>query len=243
MRIERTSCGTRSPARSTGRAWGPATSPASTWTFRRTRPTRRPCGAQPTGRSSKWCSGERGPRPRDAGAARPRRPIASAQSYFFFAAFFVAFFAFFFAGIIDHLPSFPSPRSRRLSEQSALAPGKALGRPGACQPLLELSPRDPPDTTDPHRGYPRGVRVVHRAESAQDGRGVDAQACRDLVGRQILVIGPLACAACDGCAAGPWLLHLRKCILRALSSGRDRPRSGPVWLRFYTSLVREVTDA
>jgi len=127
--------------------------------------------------------------------APPARGASSQVPYFFFFAdFFAAFF--FLAGINDHLPSFPSPEIPWRSEQSALTPGEAFGRPGADQPLLELSPWDPPDTTDPHSGYPRGVRVVHRAETAQDGRGVNAQAPGDLLRREVLVV---ACAGCAGC--------------------------------------------
>ena len=149
--------------------------------------------------------------------APPARGASSlkSESYFFFALFFAAFFAFFFA-VIELTSSLRKLVRRPRSEQSALAPGQARCLPGAAQPFLELSPGYPPDPTDPHRGYPRRVRVVHRAESAQDGRGMNAQALRDLVGREVFVVSARPdCAGCDSCVSGPSLLHLRGVILTA----------------------------
>jgi hypothetical protein len=155
----------------------------------------------------------------------PAALTASGQKPYFFLAFLAPFLAaFFFAGISDHLPSSKTVQ-RSPSEQSALTPGQALGLPGAGQPFLELSPGDPPDTTDPDRGYPRRVRIVHRAESAQDGRGVNAQAPRDLIGREVfvLIVRP-DCARCGSCVSGPSLLHLREYILPARVKRRSERR-------------------
>ncbi len=132
-------------------------------------------------------------------AARPRR-TSLRKTYFFFLAVFLAAF-FFLAGIgITSLPSLTRPTAP--SEQSALTPGQALGLPGAGQPLLELAAGYPPDPTDPHCGYPRGVRVVHRAETAQDGRGMNTQAAGDLISGQVLVRIDGPCTACTRCGDG-----------------------------------------
>ena len=73
-------------------------------------------------------------------------------------------------------------------EQSALPASGGRTARGPVQPFLELAPRDAPDSTDPHGGDSCRVWVVHRAESAQDGRGVNAQALRDLIRGQVLVV-------------------------------------------------------
>jgi len=139
--------------------------------------------------------------------------------FFFLVAFFAVVFlaAFFFAGIpVTSLPQKMSEALCELSEQPPLAAGRTIRAAGAAEPFFELTARDPPDTTDPDRGDPRRVRVVHRAEAAQDGRGVNAQAGGDLVGRQVLVIaggGRRAhCICCDGCVS---MFHLRGRILTA----------------------------
>ena len=70
---------------------------------------------------------------------------------------------------------------RATSEEASLTPTQARGLRGAREPFLELFPWYPPDPTDPHRRYAAWVWIVHRAETAQDGRGVNAEPPRDLV--------------------------------------------------------------
>jgi hypothetical protein len=95
--------------------------------------------------------------------------------------------AFFFAGIRStSLPRKVIGASQR-SEQPPLPPGLATGLAGAGEPFLEFAARDAPDPTDPDRRNAFRIRVVHCAEAAQDGRGVNAQAPRHFVGREELV--------------------------------------------------------
>ena len=88
---------------------------------------------------------------------------------------------------LGHLPSSKSDRRVQRSEQPSLPPGLATGLAGASEPFLEFASRDAPDPTDPDRGNALRIRVVHCAEAAQDGRGVNAQALRHFVGREELV--------------------------------------------------------
>src|SRR5439155_14790309 len=90
-------------------------------------------------------------------------------------------------GHLGHLPSSKSDRRVQRSEQPSLPPGLATGLAGASEPFLEFAARDAPDPTDPDRRDAFRIRVVHCAEAAQDGRGVNAQALRHFVGREELV--------------------------------------------------------
>src|SRR5688572_15879132 len=93
-------------------------------------------------------------------------------------------------------PSTSFPQKVAWRARSKEPPLTADGRTGgrrSREPLFELPLGNAPDAADPDRGDPRGVGALHRAETAQDGRGVNAQAARDLVcGEELL----LTCRRC-----------------------------------------------
>src|SRR6185503_16153533 len=93
---------------------------------------------------------------------------------------------------------------------------------GASEPFLELFAGDPPDPANAHRWYAGRVGVLHRAESAQDRGGVDAETPRHLVRGQKLVVH------CGSCAGVLSERHVLRCILAALpalSSPRTASRT------------------
>src|SRR2546423_1426203 len=127
-------------------------------------------------------------------------------------------------GHLGHLPSSKSDRRVQRSEQPPLPPGHPTGLAGAGEPFLELASRDAPDPTDPDRRNALRVRVVHCAEAAQDGRGVDAQALGHLVGRQELSVVRQR-GHCTSCGDSCYEHHLREGTLPALSTGGKARRA------------------
>ena len=82
---------------------------------------------------------------------------------------------------------------RARSKEPPLPTDRRTGGGRTSEPLLELPLGNAPDATDPYRGNPRGIGPLHRAEPAQDGRGVNAQAARDLIRGEKLLI---TCGRC-----------------------------------------------
>ena len=76
---------------------------------------------------------------------------------------------------------------RATSEEASLPTGQARCLAGTSKPLLELFSWDAPDPTDPNRRDAAWILVVHCAETAQDGRWMDAEPPRDLVCREELL--------------------------------------------------------
>ncbi len=91
---------------------------------------------------------------------------------------FLDFFAaFFFAGI---WVSPPSHCACPAALEEPPLPARQATLAGASEPFLELFAGDPPDPADAHRWDAGRIGVVHRAESAQDRRGVYSEAPRNL---------------------------------------------------------------
>ena len=113
---------------------------------------------------------------------------------------------------------------RATSEEASLTPGQARCLARAREPFLELFPWNSPDPTDPHRRNAGWIWVVHRAESAQDGRGVDAEPPRDFFRREELLTGGIdiksrsGCCHCGSCLGYFYERHVLRRILTALAA-------------------------